>query len=134
MDNNYLAHYGVLGMKWGVRRASSKTSSSRSKSRSTKSLFSKKKPATKKKAKTKKSAKEMTDAELKKAIERLELERKYSSLSPRKVNKGKDFVAKVIEKSGENIATQITTYAMGTAVNKIAGSEIVNPKKGQKDK
>lgn len=76
----------------------------------------------------------MTDDELRTAIGRLELEKKYNSFSSKKVNTGKDFVAKVIEKSGENIATQLTTYAMGTMVNKIVGEEIVNPKKGQKDK
>ena len=40
----------------------------------------------------------------------------------------------VLEKSGKNIATQAVTYAMGNMVNKIAGSDVVNPKKGQKDK
>ena len=40
----------------------------------------------------------------------------------------------VIEKSGQNIASQVATYVLGTAVNKIAGSDIINPKKGQKDK
>nr|DAM43237.1 MAG TPA: Structural protein [Caudoviricetes sp.] len=130
--DKYLMHYGVLGMKWGVRRSRSNASTSGGKRRSRTSLFSKK-AATKKKI-AKKSAKDMTDDELRKAIERLELEKKYDSFSSKKVNKGKDFVAKVIEKSGENIATQLTTYAMGTAVNKIAGGEIVNPKKGQKDK
>ena len=38
----------------------------------------------------------------------------------------------VVEKSGQNIATQLATYALGKAVNKIAGSTIVNPKKDRK--
>lgn len=40
----------------------------------------------------------------------------------------------ILEKSGKNIATQFVTYAMGAAVNKIAGTDVVNSKKGQKDK
>ena len=40
----------------------------------------------------------------------------------------------ILEQSGKNIGGQLATYAMGTAVNKMAGSQIVNPKKGQKDK
>ena len=76
--------------------------------------------------------------ELKELISRLELEKRYRDLSKSEEQvrsaKGRDFVADVLEKSGKNIATQFTTYMMGTAVNKLAGSEIVNPKKGQKDK
>ena len=52
------------------------------------------------------------------------------------MNKGKAFVQNVLETSGKNIATQLTTYAMGTLVNKYIGKgkQLVNPKKGQKDK
>ena len=45
----------------------------------------------------------------------------------------------VLEQSGKNIATQATTYLMGTATNKLFekfgfGPDVINPKKGQKDK
>lgn len=80
----------------------------------------------------------MSDSELREKITRLELEKKYSDLSkPKeqaKTSKGKAFVMDVLEKSGKNIATQAVTYAMGSIVNKVAGSDVVNPKKGQKDK
>ena len=48
MDNNELMHYGVPGMKWGVRRTPAQLG--RKKTSSSKSLFGKKKP--KAKAKT----------------------------------------------------------------------------------
>lgn len=38
----------------------------------------------------------------------------------------------VLEKSGSNIATQLSVYAMGTMVNKIAGSNIVNQRKAKR--
>lgn len=92
----------------------------------------------KKKSAPKKSVHELSDEELRQAISRLEMEKRYKELersaNPQKNNDGKKFVENILRKSGENIATQFTTYAMGTLVNKIAGSEIVNPKKGQKDK
>ena len=71
---------------------------------------------------------------MQRAVDRLDLERKISDASVRQVKAGEKFVKGVVEQSGRNIATQLTTYAMGSAVNKILKDNIVNPKKGQKDK
>lgn len=81
-----------------------------------------------------KNKNKFTNEELQRAIDRLELERKLSEASSRQVKAGEKFVKGVVEQSGRNIATQLTTYAMGAAVNKILKDNIVNPKKGQKDK
>ena len=134
MDDNILTHYGVLGMKWGVRRTPAQLGRKKSSGGDKEEI---KKAGGKGKVSSgnsgRKAVKDMTDAELKELISRLELEKRYRDLQVRSA-KGRDFVADVLEKSGKNIATQFTTYMMGTAVNKLAGSEIVNPKKGQKDK
>ncbi|MFI3173958.1 MAG: hypothetical protein R3Y53_02000 [Bacillota bacterium] len=120
--DNVVMHYGVKGMRWGVIRKSTNTKSTTNKTSST----------------TKSNVKTMTDDELKQKIARLELEKKYTDLAPKPVptssNKTKAFVSEVLEKSGKNIATQTATYVMGTTINKIFGAEVVNPKKGQKDK
>lgn len=87
--------------------------------------------------------KSMSDDEIRKKIERIELEKKYekllSEVDQKSVSKGKQFALKVLEKSGDNIATQVTTYVMGRVANaaleKVFGDpNAVNPKKGQKDK
>lgn len=132
MANTVISHHGILGMKWGIRRYQYKDG--------TRTPEGKKrlKAAAKESATHENNSKTLSDEELKRRISRLELEKRYRDLSrdvnPKQVSKGKKFVMDVLEKSGSNITSQLTTYAMGTIVNKIAGSDVVNPKKGQKDK
>lgn len=136
--SNELYHHGILGMKWGVRRSENQLARARGKQKKDpdSDVSDKKETSTKK-------LHDMSDEELHVKIAGLEkriitLEKRYADLSKteqkEKQNKGKQFVMSILEKSGQNIGTQFTTYAMGTAVNKLAGAEIVNPKKGQKDK
>ena len=147
MDNNYLKHYGVLGMRWGVRRSRAQLDGSTGSSKKKKlQKVQEENQASKYKTKSsepaKKTIKDLSDTELREKINRLELEKRYKELSkvePKTTSKGKAFVMDVLEKSGKNIATQLTTYAMGRAVNGIFkdifnDEAVVNPKKGQKDK
>lgn len=150
MDNGTLAHHGIKGMKWGVRRTPAQLGHGPGRKRivrrsglqksagRTGSAAGAKRPGTETKSAPKKTFREMSDEELREAISRLELEKKYKDLSrpaeQAKVDRGKKFVMDVLEKSGTNIANQVATYAMGALVNQLAGKEIVNPKKGQKDK
>ena len=85
-----------------------------------------------------KNPKNMTNEELTAYKDRLQLEKDYTDLVNKThtvtLNKGKQFIEDVMKKSGENITTQLVTYGLGTAVNKLFNDDIVNPKKGQKDK
>ena len=141
MDNNELMHHGILGMKWGVRRYQNKDGSLTPAGKrrvQTGEIGKSSDSAVSSTSSHKRSVKEMSDSELRDKISRMELEKRYKDLSKSseqaKTSKGKAFVMDVLEKSGKNIATQAVTYAMGSMVNKVAGSDIVNPKKGQKDK
>lgn len=126
MDNNSLTHYGRKGMKWYHRIFSNKVSYSNKNARSDGSNV---------KGKEKKaSAKKMSEEQLKKRIERLKLEEEYKKLSKSTRSRGKNLALDILESSGKNIGTQLTTYGMGKLVNSIFKNEIVNPKKGQKDK
>ena len=124
-----LVHYGVLGMKWGVRRSPAELARARGERapKSTKkktSFFSKKTakkktgkaPATdsvKKETPSKKTPSEMTNDELQTAVRRLELEKRYRDLSPKKVSAGRKIVDSVIipalTESGKNLLKDYTT-------------------------
>ena len=134
MDNNELIHYGVPGMKWGVRRTPAQLG--RKKASSSRFLLGKKKSKPKAKAETKaksksskeetapkkKSVKEMSNEELNAAIDRMRLEQTYASLSPQKVSMGKK-IAKtilndVVVPAATDVGRQMVKSALARAGNK----------------
>ena len=151
MNDNYLEHYGIPRRSgrypWGSGSRPFQGDSAAAKSSgSTKSSGKSRKTGLFKKGKTKtKSSEEdlseISSEELQKKISRIQLEKQYRDLTtkPKTVSKGRQVLDSILESSSKNIGTQLATYLMGNMVNSVAkalGSEvdIVNPKKGQKDK
>lgn len=91
---NELYHYGVLGMKWGVKRSRSGSSSSGKRSRNKPTV-----DPSYKKAHTKKKLKYMSDNELKEINKRLNLERNYKDLTRTK-SRGKKAVDAFVSTAG----------------------------------
>ena len=95
--SNELYHYGILGMKWGVRRDRSRSGGSRRK----RSMSDDAREASTIK---KKKVSQMSNAELKKLNERSRLEQEYSRLNPSSVRKGWKFVASAAGIMGTTLA------------------------------
>ena len=92
----FLEHYGVKGMKWGVRKRSEPTSKRTLTNR----------------------AKQLDDAELKKAVERLRLEREYVNINKDLSNDphAKTFISRY--------GGQAVSVAIGAIVSKIVKEEL----------
>ena len=128
IENDTLTQWGVLGMRWGVRR-------SRPKSGYSAGRLKKKDPPKLNKPEKKINVKELSDQELSDLIRRLDNEKRYKDyMSAQKgsagAEKAKAFVTSVLEKSGKAVATATVTYVLGTAVNKAFKANVVNVGKG----
>lgn len=106
MDNNYLQHHGILGMKWGVRRYQNKDGSLTAAGRKrVAKLDAEREALTGKKSNSgdpapkKRTIHDVPDDELRKMVERRRMENDYLSLTkhiqeltPKRVSKIKKFV------------------------------------------
>ena len=120
--SNTLVHYGILGMKWGIRRTPEQLARARRRSTTDEPHEDYKK------AHTSKSIKSMSDAELRNRLNRIQMERQYSQLSSSNVSKGREYIQKII-KAGATIATATTTaITLYNNVNKI--KNIIEGKSG----
>ena len=99
-STNFLEHYGVKGMKWGKRKAST-----------ARTKFSK-------------APSKLSDSELKKRITRMETEKKYNQLNRGDISEGKKFVSEVLTGAGRRVATTVLTGASLVAIRTALNSKL----------
>lgn len=149
-----IEHHGIKGQRWGIRRTLAQlghlvktgykktTSSLKEASDKRKKKIAEKKAAAA--AEKPKSLQEMSDVEIRKCIDRMQLEKQYKSLyrelHPKQIAAGEKFVKSaksVLGESMKNIGGQTVTYIMGQEMNKLLkkaypnDSRPIDPKKGQ---
>lgn len=128
MEENVLYHYGVLGMKWGIRKKDRKKKITFS------SPFKAKPKATNNSAENKPISK-MTDEELRFVINRLQLEQQYSQLVKKPSSKGKSFAKQFIAENSQAIAKTFVQKYANRKIDKILDEMFKEPKpKNSNDK
>ncbi len=109
-----LQHYGVKGMHWGVRRSEAQLhepSSDFTKSREKKAI-----------AKTS-GTKALSNEELKLVIERMNLERQYSTLNPSPGKAAQKFLSDLLSGAGKQQATKIVNDQAAKQIAKVLSSK-----------
>lgn len=109
-NTNELYHYGVKGMKWGVRRYQNKNGSltpagkKRRKSDDYHSDY--------KRAHDKTSVKNMSDKELRERINRLQMEQQYKNLNKRQKSAGEKWATGILVGAAGSIASSYANKYM----------------------
>lgn len=111
MNNELMYHHGIKGMKWGVRRNPDQLARARGNTKS--SADSEEKSNRKTIVKNRRT---LSDADLKKRIERLKMEKEFKNLTEEDIAPGKKFVSNVMSSAGAKVLTIAAAGAMSYAV------------------
>ena len=100
-STNELNHHGVKGMKWGIRKNKTSAKRTRKLKRS--------------RARDTKNRRFLSDEELKKRIDRLELEKKFKQLSDEDLHPGREMVKKFLGSTGGKVISSATVGSLAYA-------------------
>ena len=114
--NHELYHYGVLGMKWGVRRNRKSASSSTPNTNIKRKRVPSEDHLQAKQLKKKKLY-EMSNKELETLTRRMQLEQNYKNLNRQQISKGQKFVTDILTEVGKETAKNIVKSGVKTGMN-----------------
>lgn len=112
MENSMLLHYGIKGMKWGVRRYQNKDGTLTAKGKTRYDGNGNAKTDSKLSTSTQKSRSRMSDEELGKRIQRLEKETRLKDLEKKNVDSGKEYARDILKDVGKRVITTAATGAV----------------------
>ena len=114
--NHELYHYGVLGMKWGVRRNRKSVSSSSSNTKPKGKRVPSEDYLQAQKIKKKKLY-EMSNKEIETVTRRMQLEQNYKNLNRQQISKGRKFVTDILTEVGKETAKSVVRSGVKTGMD-----------------
>ena len=139
--SNELYHVGVKGMRWGIRRGPKSESSGSKEHKVTADQLNKTKNVTDGSSKIaeeggkitkavgviratrkREDISQLTDAELKSKITRMNLEQQYSNLSSGQVSKGQAYAKSTFEIAGSALAIGSSAVGIAVAIKQLKGN------------
>lgn len=102
--DTFLEHFGVRGMKWGVRRSEG-GGANVPKTRAGRTTYHK-------------TPHRLSDAELNKRIKRMELEKKYKDLNEAPKSAGRSYVEGLVQSTGRTVVTGAVGATVGYFVQR----------------
>lgn len=124
-------HHGILGMKWGIRRSPVQLLRARGKPKTQTDIDNKNKKDQMRK--DSKNRRNLSNEDIKKKIERLNLEKQLKDLTEENISPGKKMVADILSSSGKKVATALVTSMVTGATVYAVRSAMTKEKMTMKD-
>lgn len=113
MEGNEIRHHGIKGMKWGIRRSEAQLARERGSGKSDKVVKEQRKQVSA-------ARRHLSDGDLRKAVERLQMEKKLKDLTNEDVSRGKTIASNILGQIGKStitaVGTAVATYAVKAAM------------------
>lgn len=116
-----LYHWGIKGMKWGVRRYQNKDGSLTEAGKKRQERREARAASADYKRAREKSTKQMTDAELRASINRLQMEQQYKNLTASQKSTGRQLAEGILKDSTKQVAVSFITKFATSGINKLIG-------------
>ncbi len=127
----FLAHYGILGMKWGVRRFQNKDGSRTpaGKKRYDGEEGNTTKSSSGTRTVTRSRLSDVSDEQLRKMINRIEMEKKYANLTRKEKSVGEKFITDVLTNAAKQTASTYVSRTMTRTIDELLKSKKSDGKK-----